>query len=592
MKNDALLIFCLQLSAVVFSQTGTSTLVSLDANGKLLYNADSKGNTVPDFSYVGYKNSDQDIPTVPVVLTISAVFGDNTQNIQNAINQVAAMTPDVNGFRGAILFKKGNYAIDSTIVITKGGIVLRGEGATSAGTVFYATRKQQYEVVQFLGSGGPKSVSSSSKLITDVYVPVGARTFAVESGHSFAVGNEVFLQRKPNQAWIHLLGMDTLKNIDPQDTTIKNWTTAEYLMRYCRKVVAVNGNNITIDAPVVDCIDTQYAEGRLMKYTWTGKIENVGIENIYFDSYYNGTSDELHGWTAVSFENLRNAWASNIEVHHFGYSAVRLKGNAMFVTVQDCKNIDPISKTEGGRKYSFNVDGQRNLIKNCSTNGGRHDFVTGSQTCGPNVFLYGNCINQKADIGPHHRWGTGQLYDNIISDGEQNVQNRLDYGSGHGWAGAQIMFWNCEAKKIVVQSPANAVNWAIGCKGNVTSVGSKYSGSAGFFESIGNPITITSLFEQQLCERKSLCDLNTGTDEFSTNIYTLYPNPSSSQFMLVLPNAETSTLKVLDVNGKMIENIQATHQNQILFGENLMAGIYFVEISDGNKSDFIKLIKL
>lgn len=363
-------------------------------------------------------------------------------------------------------------------------------------------------------------------------------------------------------------------------------------MRYCRKVLAVNGNSITIDAPVVDAIDSVYAEGRLMKYTWTGKIENVGIEDIYFDSYYNGSSDELHGWTAVSFEYLRNAWASNIEAHHFGYSALWMKGYAMFVTVQNCKNIDPISKTEGGRKYSFNVDGQRNLIKNCSTNGGRHDFVTGSQTCGPNVFLHGNAMNQKADIGPHHRWGTGQLYDIIISDGEQNAENRLDYGSGHGWAGAQIMYWNCEAKTFKVHNPTNAINWVIGCKGNVTSVGNKYSGSPAIYESTGNHITITSLFEQQLCERHASCSLSTSVHEEKVKMYTLYPNPSASPFTLSLFDDSNHTLTIFDMNGKQIQVMENLYQGNFSIGENLVAGVYFVQLKNGERSEMMKVVKM
>ena len=43
------------------------------------------------------------LPNVPVVLTISPVSGDNQANIQNALDQIAAMAPDANGFRGALL---------------------------------------------------------------------------------------------------------------------------------------------------------------------------------------------------------------------------------------------------------------------------------------------------------------------------------------------------------------------------------------------------------------------------------------------------------------------------------------------------------
>src|SRR6476469_3427189 len=117
LKNILLLLFVL-LDASVFSYAQTSTLVSLDANGKLVYTADAKGNKVPDFSGVGYQNSEVAIPTIAVVKTVNAVVGDNLNNIQTAINEVAAKPLDANGFRGAILFKAGTYNISDAINIT------------------------------------------------------------------------------------------------------------------------------------------------------------------------------------------------------------------------------------------------------------------------------------------------------------------------------------------------------------------------------------------------------------------------------------------------------------------------------------------
>ena len=122
----------------------TTTLVSVGSNGKLVYAPDAKGNKVPDYSGVGYMNSEAPIPTVPVVLTVSPVTGDNYTNVQNAVNTVAAMPLDANGFRGAILFTAGTYNISNTINITASGIVLRGVGFNGSGTNFYATKTTQH----------------------------------------------------------------------------------------------------------------------------------------------------------------------------------------------------------------------------------------------------------------------------------------------------------------------------------------------------------------------------------------------------------------------------------------------------------------
>jgi hypothetical protein len=124
MYNLIKTVFAISLMFVFqFSDAQTSTLVSVGSNGKLVYTADSKGNKVPDFSGVGYLNSESPIPTVGVVRTIYPVSGDNLTNVQNAINEVAALPLDANGFRGAILFKAGKYLISDSIKINASGII-------------------------------------------------------------------------------------------------------------------------------------------------------------------------------------------------------------------------------------------------------------------------------------------------------------------------------------------------------------------------------------------------------------------------------------------------------------------------------------
>src|SRR5512136_784419 len=63
-------------------------------DGKLVYVPDEQGNTIPDFSYAGYGGGGTTIPTVPVRETIWPVPGDNTENIQAAIDKVSALPLD------------------------------------------------------------------------------------------------------------------------------------------------------------------------------------------------------------------------------------------------------------------------------------------------------------------------------------------------------------------------------------------------------------------------------------------------------------------------------------------------------------------
>ena len=98
------------------------------------------------------------------------------------------------------------------------------------------------------------------------------------------------------------------------------------------------------------------------------------------------------------------------------------------------------------------------LVQNSSADSGRHDFVTGSDVSGPIVFRQLDDDQRPAPTrGPHHRWGNGLLFDNLDINGNAiNVQNRWTSGSGHGWAGANVVIWNSEANSFIVQSPPTA----------------------------------------------------------------------------------------------------------------------------------------
>jgi hypothetical protein len=581
------------------SHAQSSSLVAVGTSGHLVYTADANGNIVPDFSAVGYRNSEAPIPTVGVVITVNPVAGDNLANVQNAINQVAAMPLDANGFRGAILFTAGTFNISDTVTISASGIVLRGVGSTVNGTVFIATKTSQHILFDFIGPSGTAYNSSNStrKDITDLYVPIGAKQITVASGHSFAIGDKVFVHRIPNAAWINLLGMNLLSTIDPAAT---NWTANAYDMDSERKIMSINGNVITLDAPIMDVVDPLYSTGELVKFT-DNRIQNCGIENMRIRSTYASSTDENHGWEAISFENIYNSWARNLDVYYFGYSAVHINSHSSFITVDSCKMLDAKSTIDGGRRYSFNVDGQRCLVQNCTTRNGRHDYVNGSRTCGPNVFYNSTSTIQNSDIGPHHRWATGILFDNLTGDGAMDVQNRLDMGSGHGWAGGQIMFWNCNAARMVIQDPpGDEINWAIGCVcPDITNVGDATTESLGVIQSQGTPISaIPSLFIAQLNDRLATLSNNQFDLINAERSIFIAPNPAKTQIIINSnkPFNSSTKISVFNVNGQIVKkqtdilDYSADKLSFKLDVSDLNDGIYFAEIVNDTNFKTIKFI--
>ncbi len=570
-----LLPFCLALASLPGRAQTPSALLQLSAQGRLRYVPDAQGNVVPDFSTVGYRNGEVAIPTVPVAATIEPVTGDNRARIQAAIDLVSALPLNASGFRGAVLLMAGTYAVNGPLVVGASGVVLRGQGAGPTGTKLLATLRQQHTLVAFTGAGQSVVQSSTGKLITNSYLPIGARICTVASGHTFVVGDLVVLRRTPNQAWIDRLGMNTLR---AQDATCVDWTPSSYTIDFKRKVTAVSGNDITLDAAVVDPIDPAYATGTLLKYTWAGRIENVGIENLRLDSEYSSPTDEQHGWDGVDFGNAQNGWVRDVAVYHFGYAAVNVLATSAFISVLHAECFDAIALTAGERKYSFCLAGQRNLVMDCSTRLGRHDFVTVARVAGPNAFVRCTATQPSNASGPHDRWATGTLYDNLVCNGLLNLENRRTSGTGHGWAGAQNMLWNCTSATSTVHSPPGHVNWSVGTKGNVTEVGNFFTGP-GYMESTGTFVAPQSLYDRQLCERLSGLACATATASKTAVAVAqvrVFPSPCGRNVTVYFPGTQ-GQLTLTDCVGRVV----AEHARFVagpLNLEQLVAGTYLLRL--------------
>jgi hypothetical protein len=452
-------------------------------------------NTIPDFSYTGYGGGGISLPSgISIEVTVSPLPGDDTRRIQAAIDLVEGLEADENGFRGVVLIKAGHYSLENLLVIRKSGVVLRGEGQGLNGTVLHANLRLKHSVISILGAGSIRTDTQTEQVITTGYVPVGSYSFEVADASDFGVGDRIVVTRTPNHTWIDELGMDQ-KTLCAGKSGCNGWTTSGYRIDHERVVAAVSGNTISIDLPIVDVMEDQYGGGVISKIEASSRISHCGIENMRIQSFYDGDLDEDHAWTAIRLRDAENCWVKGVTGQYLAYSTVNIE-NANFTTVQDCAYIDPKSSVSGGRRYSFAIQkGVGNLFQRCYTKSGRHDFVTGSRVTGPNVFLDGLAEDARSNIGPHHRWATGTLFDNIRG-GSTRVRNRGNSGSGHGWSGAQTMFWNVESYsgEVWVDSPHGAMNWAIGCTGT-NQVGE------GYWESWGTNVQPRSLYLQQLEDR-------------------------------------------------------------------------------------------
>ena len=463
--------------------------MSLD-KGKLVYSPDPQGNRIPDFSYCGYMASEQEIPMVEARVFVAARQGDATARIQAAIDFVGKLPVDENGFRGAVLLGPGKHDVLGQIRLDISGVVLRGSGIGLKGTELLGAGKDRETLLRITGKNDRKENLRLS--VTDSYVPVNARIFQVTDGSSLLPGDQVFIGRPSSKEWIEALGTAHFGG----GITSLGWKPGERDLYFDRKVVAVDGNRITIDAPITTALDTTYGGGYLIRHDWPGRIFRTGIENMTLTSAYDVSlpKDEDHRWMAITIEHAQDVWIRQVSFRHFAGSAVMVLHTAKRVTVEDCISQDPVSEIGGERRNSFFTEGQQVLFQRCIAYDGNHDFATGHCNAGPVAFVQCESVLPHQFSGAIGSWSSGILFDMVHIDGQAlRFGNRGQDGNGVGWAAANSLFWNCSAARIDCYRPPTAQNWAFGSW-------SQFAGDGHWAES-NNTIHPGSFFYAQLSER-------------------------------------------------------------------------------------------
>lgn len=478
--------------------------VKAGADGRLAYTADANGDRVIDFSAAGYDGGGVAIPHVPARIVVRPEGPNDGARIQAALDLVAAMPRDAQGFRGAVLLAPGRFAIASSLQLNASGVVLRGSGQGENGTVLSAVGESRRTLIEIGGRGERTEFAGTRRNVTDAYVPVGARQLSVDDASAFPVGTRVVVRRPCTAAWIAELGMDSFSGWRPENRI--SWAPGSRDLVWERTVVAVAGNALTFDAPLTTSLDAKFGGGTVARCEFPGRIDHVGVENLRCVSEHrSGVPDEEHAWCCVSLDAVENAWVRQLTARHFvGYVVITHPG-ARALTIEDCSAQDPVSELAAYRRRVFSIGGELTLVQRCDSMHGLHDFTTGFAAAGPNVFF--RCTAREALdwSGPVDSWASGVLYDNVVIRG--NALRFLDRGAdgqGAGWTVANSLLWNCESTELQVQSPPGAANQAYGCKGLIVDDRLRYDPRRMPFQPFvhGGASKPESLYLAQLAERK------------------------------------------------------------------------------------------
>lgn len=505
MRSQALILLVLFLSISVLlsplshaaGTEASSSWVSYGSDGKLVYKQDELGNRIMDFSTAGYKGGGVALPDVPVVKTLQPSGSDDTSAIQNAINEISAM-PLKDGFRGALLLGPGTFLTSKQLNIKTSGVVVRGSGSGNGGTVI---QMNGAAFLLFNMAGAGTHTAGVGVNIADSYVPSGTDTISVSSASGFKEGDNVLISRTATKEWIHFMGMDTLV----RDGKPQTWIAPGSKSTTDRVIKSISGNKITLDAPLTDSFDSKYVGspvGTVAKYTFPGKISQVGLENLKIQA-----PAVVERYRAVYMNAIMDSWVRNVIIQD-GIDNFTIDKASKRITVDNVAVNHTISSTDSAAPASFTCTGTQILFNKSQANDlqnkgkGSWAFVTQNQGSGPIVIL-NFTSTEKNGIAPHQRWTTGILVDNSkftnpSNDAEGIVfMNRTTAGSGHGWPMGWSVAWNVEAPQILVSQAPGTMNWCVGC------VGKKMSSKdpEGQYDSWGAKVNPQSLYLAQLKER-------------------------------------------------------------------------------------------
>jgi hypothetical protein len=483
--------WCFSLSAATPKK---DPIISIGADGKLIYSTDSRGNRIPDFSHCGYAGGDGPIPDAPIRVVVSPIQGASTARIQQAIDYVAQLPVDTNGLRGAVLLLRGRHEISGSLRLDNSGVVLRGQGMEEDGTVLVATGEERRTLIRIVGRNDSTNKLGKSWEIEDEYIPVGATSFHIKAGSDVKIGDTINIIRPSTQIWIDRLGMTDFGGGIGDWRLV--WKPGSRDLVWDRAVKCIEGELVMVDAPITTSIEKDLGGGRVEPYSWRGRIENVGVENLRCESTFDPANpkDENHSWCVITIENAHDAWVRQVTATHFAGSMVAIYENSKQITVQDCLSLAPVSEEAGYRRHTFFTMGQLCLFLHCHAEHGRHDFSVGHCAAGPNAFVQCDATLPLGDSGPVESWASGVLYDNVTIDGNGlNLANRGPNPHGAGWSAANSVLWQCSASFIRCANPPTARNWAFGCWG-------EFEGD-GIWRSSNKSVKPDSLYLAQLTDR-------------------------------------------------------------------------------------------
>ena len=455
-----------------------------------------------DYSYCGYHRSEQPIPSVKAVTYVTPSGQDDAATIQAAINWVSQQKPDKQtGFRGAVLLSEDTFTISEPLHIRTCGVVLRGSGRGKT-----ILRKTGYDRGAAIYIEGTRSVVTKGTLdVADVKpgaLNISLTSFsdqgqsvALQTLSSLTSHEKVMIYRPSTQEWIDYLGCASFGG--GKRMGYWAWHPGEIDLRWNRQITAVNGNQITLNAPITCSIEQRWGGAKAIIYENKGLISECGVENLSLESDYDHARplDEDHCWDGIYVAEAENCWVRLVNFQHFAGSAVVIQKSAQQITVEDCISKQPVSEIGGYRRRTFLTFGEMTLFQRCYSEHGINDFAVGHTAAGPNAFVQCESYESYGPSGAISSWAPGILFDIVNIDGNDIVFKNWELEKfGAGWSTANSTMWQSTASGLFCYSPDSLNrNISHGCWGQIQGNGE--------YTQMNEHVKPYSLFASQLEKR-------------------------------------------------------------------------------------------
>lgn len=459
---------------------------------------------LPDFSYSGYKYSEQAIPVVNYKIFDVTKFGaipNDTLSDKKAIQK--AIEEATKHGEGIIYFPKGKYFVNtskddqSIILIQSSKIVFRGEDRENS-VVFFQNDlpPADPEKLWTVPFSIRVATNKRGKFLTNITKDATRETFTIQVENASKIKKGDWITVKVLNNAPELVEKDLFPiKADPTWTSIidKGVQVNEH-----HEVAKVIGNTIHLVTPIHYNIESKYD----WKIDSFEHLEHVGFENMTFEG--NWTKDFIHhrsaqddgGWSIIQMTRAVNSWVKDVTFKNVSRAlefSVTASCTALNVAV-----VGKIGHT------AVDVSGSTGtLIANSVDSAGMHHSFGVSGGSNTNTVIWRSKYAAHTSFESHASQPRVTLFDNVEGGFFQGRAGGARFNlPNHG---RYLVLWNFKE----IDAPEENFRfiakdtwfWRI-----VPPIVVGFHGSGTTFkedeiqilESLGTPVKPESLFEEQL----------------------------------------------------------------------------------------------